>query len=94
MDNVKKKKDMDIIMIILLILGAILILIGLFYNIPSREFNFYSIEEYVGGDAYNGIIEASIRGGEIAGATMSKNLYICSGSIIMALGLLKLKFKK
>lgn len=93
MEN-KEKKKIDIIMIILLIIGAILLIVGLSYNIPSREFSFYGIKEYVGGDAYNGIIESSIRGGEIAGATIAKAIYICSGIITMSLGCLRIKPKK
>lgn len=93
MEQEKSKKSLDIIMIIILIIGAILLIKGLSYEIPSREFSFYGIKEYVGGDAYNGIIESSIRGGEISGATSAKAIYICSGIITMALGLLRVKPK-
>ncbi len=88
-NNSTNKKIWNIIsvLVILLILiaGIILLQKGLVYEIPSREFSMYKIEEYVGGDAYNGIIEASIRGGEIAGATMAKSIYICSGVVTMAI---------
>ncbi len=94
MKQEKNKKSLDVIMIIILIIGAILLIRGLFYEIPSREFSFYDIKEYVGGDAYNGIIESSIKGGEISGATSAKSIYICSGIITTTLGLLKVKPKK
>ena len=90
MEN-KKSKNIDIIKIILIIVGGVLLISGLLYSVTSRVFSFSSIEEYVGGDAYNAIIESSIRGGEIAGAMICKTLYICTGVITMALGLLKNK---
>jgi len=37
--------------------------------------------EYVGGDAYNFIIEAGIRGGEISGATTSRAIYASAATI-------------
>ena len=86
-----EQKKTDAIAVVLVIVGAILLYAGLTYDIPSREFSFYSIKEYVGGDAYNGIIEASIRGGEIAGATITKAIYTCSGIIVMALGSIRAK---
>ena len=85
------KKIWNIISILvvlsILIAGVFLLQKGLSYEIPSREFSMYKIEEYVGGDAYNGIIEASIRGSEIAGATMAKSIYICSGIVTMSVAL-------
>lgn len=81
------------IMILVIIGGLVLLIIGLDQYIPSRTFSFYGLEKYVGGDAYNAIIESGIRGGEIAGAMTTKAMYICSGSIIMVLGLLGLKRK-
>lgn len=89
-----KKNKVDSIMVILLILGVFLLIVGLAYHVPSRKFAWYSIEEYVGGDAYNCLIEASILGGEIAGAKMSKALYTCSGLTIISLSLFRMKSKK
>ena len=43
---------------------------------------FGEVPEYVGGDAYNYIMEASLRGGEIAAATISRAIYICVGSVL------------
>ncbi len=76
-----------LVILITLIAGVFLLQTGLSYEIPSREFSMYMIEEYVGGDAYNGIIEASVRGGEIAGAIMAKSIYICSGIVTISIAL-------
>lgn len=82
------RKNITIIAVIVVIAGLILLIIGLNYDIPSKKFYFSSIEEYVGGDAYNAMIEASLRGGEIAAAKTSKTMYICGGIITMAIGIL------
>ena len=83
-----KKK---IINLIVVIIGLILLIKGLTYEVPSREFSFYTIKEYVGGDAYNAIIESSIRGGEISGSIVAKAIYTCSGIFIMISSILKVK---
>ncbi len=85
------KKRKDIIMIILILIGIILLINGFRMDIPSREFTFYNLKEYVGGDAYNAMIEASIRGGEISGVMTTRAIYICSGIITISLGLLRKK---
>lgn len=82
------KRNIMFVASIVIIAGLILFIVGLNYEIPNRKFYFSSIEEYVGGDAYNAMIEASIRGGEIAAAKTSKTIYICSGIITMAIGIL------
>jgi hypothetical protein len=71
-----------------IIAGIILIIISLTIEIPSRRFSFYEVEKYVGGDAYNAVIEASIRGGEIAGASASKAIYRVGGIIILVFSLI------
>ncbi|MBQ9324590.1 MAG: hypothetical protein IJ246_02345 [Clostridia bacterium] len=45
------------------------------------------MKEYVGGDAYNYIIEAALRGGEIAGAKIIKAVYFAAAGIITILSL-------
>ena len=80
-------------MIIVMVVGAIFILLGLLSDIPSRTFSFYTIEKYVGGDAYNAIIESSIRGGEIAAAIITRTMLVCTGVITMAIGALGLSKK-
>lgn len=75
---------MFIVGIIIIIAGFILLLHNT--NIPSDIFYFSSIKTYVGGDAYNAMIEASIRGGKIAGAMAESAIYKVSGIITMCLG--------
>lgn len=82
------RKNIIFVAAIVVIAGLILLIVGLNYDIPSKKFYFSSIEEYVGGDAYNAMIEASLRGGEIAAAKTSKTMYICGGIITMAIGIL------
>ena len=82
------KKVIMTIATIVIIAGLILLIVGIKYDVPNRKFSFRTLEEYVGGDAYNAMIEASIRGGEIAAAKTSETIYICSGTITMAIGLL------
>lgn len=82
--------------VVVLIIGVVLIITGLFIKIPNKELTTYSslsdkysvIEEYVGGDAYNYIIGASLVGGEIAGAKVQKAVFISIGSLIFVIGLL------
>lgn len=79
--------------IIGIVLSIILVIIGIFQKTPNREIEIWeenSYEEYVGGDAYNIQIEASIRGGEIAGAKAAKATYISSGCILFVLSGLNL----
>ena len=73
------------------LIGIFLVVVGVFYPIPNREFSFYGITEYVGGDAYNATIEASIRAGEIAGAQTAKTLYICGGLILAAISIFNIQ---
>lgn len=51
-----------------IIIGIIFILVG--FNLGDVSSYIYSPEQYVGGDAYNYIIEASLRGGRIAGSAV------------------------
>lgn len=90
------------ISISVIVIGAILFIVGLFTQIPSKELTTYEllddkysvIEEYVGGDAYNYIIGASLVGGEIAGAKTQKTVFISTGLLIICLGLCMLVFSK
>lgn len=85
-----------------IVVGLILFVVGLTIEIPSKELTTYSslsdkysvIEEYVGGDAYNYIIGASLVGGEIAGAKAQKAIFISMGSLIFVIGLLAYSFSK
>lgn len=83
--------NLDIISIVFIVIGIILLLVGLFTDVPSKEFSFNVIRKYVGGDAYNAIIEASVRGGIIAGAVISKAVYVTGGLILTCLGFNRVK---
>ena len=63
-----------------IIVGAILIIASFSVPVPNREIS--SPERYIGGDAYNYQIEASLRAGEIAGAKATKAIYLIGGIII------------
>ncbi|MCM1060593.1 MAG: hypothetical protein NC452_09880 [Eubacterium sp.] len=72
---------------ILGIVSAItLIIVGIFIPVPEKRISTYSFSdegyyEYVGGDAYNIQIEASLRGGIIAGRTVAKAILISVGTL-------------
>lgn len=69
--------------------GIVLIFVGLCTSVPSNNINTLNITKYVGGDAYNIMIEASLRGGMIAGRIISKSIYISVGSLITFLSAFK-----
>lgn len=82
--------------IIIIVIGIVLVCIGVFMPIPSKELSTYSfmaeegysvIEEYVGGDAYNFIIGASLVGGEISGAKAQKAIYTVAGLFFICAGM-------
>lgn len=83
--------NLDVISIILIVVGIILLIAGIATKIPDKEFSFYTITKYVGGDAYNAIIESSLRGGIIAGKMISKAVYITGGLIISTIGINRIK---
>ena len=90
------------ISVLVMVIGLVLFIVGLFIKISSKELTTYSslsdkysvIEEYVGGDTYNYIIGASLVGGEIAGAKAQKAVFISMGSLIFVIGLLAYSFSK
>ena len=65
-----------------ILLGSVLLIYGFKLEVPSAIMQFGEVPEYVGGDAYNYIMEASLRGGENAAATISRAIYICVGSVL------------
>jgi len=90
----KTKKYIGIFVIIV---GIILFVVGLFIPTPGEKLSTYSfqtspeysqIEEYVGGDAYNYIIGASLVGGKIAGTIAMKGVFIGVGVLIACIGLI------
>lgn len=74
-----------------IIFAIALVIIGIIIPIPEKKISMWSFEkgegyeEYVGGDAYNIQIEASLRGGIIAGRTIAKAVLISSGVILFFL---------
>jgi len=73
-----------------IIAGIGLILASFLVFVPSREI--YNPKPYIGGDAYNYQIEASIRAGEIAGAKTAKAVYLIGGMIIFFGSLIAFEF--
>lgn len=85
--NLKQTK-LKLVLFVILIAGIVLFSKGIRYYILNQEIT--SAKEYVGGDAYNYIMAASIKGGEISGAETSKTIYICSGVLLISYSLIKL----
>lgn len=79
-------------------LGIVLLIMGITTSVPDRmlpslvsrtEHRITGEEgsiQYVGGDAYNFLIESSIRGGEIAGTTAARAVYFTGGALAVTLG--------
>ncbi len=73
-----------------IILSAVFLVLGFISSTPDKYIKSYGdnkMYEYVGGDAYNYIIEASLRGGEIAGAKTAKATYFSVAGILFVLSL-------
>ena len=91
---------MKMFSVIGIVIGLLFAIIGLTTTVPddiiqtgtfargNREQGGY--QEYVGGDAYNFIIEASIRGGEIAGGRTARATYLTGGVIMITGSLISL----
>ncbi len=76
--------------IIGIILATLFLVLGFISVTPDKYIKSYGdnkMYEYVGGDAYNYIIEASLRGGEIAGAKTAKAVYFVAAGILFVLSL-------
>lgn len=84
--------------IFIMILGLLLFIVGLSLKVPGTDLttyslldgteNYSSIREYVGGDAYNYIIGASLVAGKIAGKIAMKSVFIATGLVIFTIGLI------
>jgi ribosomal protein L40E len=81
---------MKLITVFGMIVGGILIVASFFVSVPKRELS--NPPKYIGGDAYNYQIEASILGGEIAGAKTTKALYLIGGIVLLFGSLISFKF--
>lgn len=86
-DNNKLK----LVCIIGIVVGIVFIITG--YNMEVTSSYILFPHEYVGGDAYNYIIEASIRGGKIGAQMITKALYICTGTLVTLISFINY-FKK
>lgn len=84
----KTRGKLRILSVVGIIVASIIILVGVFFPVKKKHISYYSYssdgyEEYVGGDAYNYIIEASLRGGQIAGQIAMKSVFIVGGAILL-----------
>ena len=87
---------------VVLLAGVTLLIVGLTLQVPGTYLTTYasldgaaidgdtasSIREYVGGDAYNYIIGASLVGAKISGLIMAKAVYTAAGVLVICLGLI------
>lgn len=84
--------------IVVIAIGIVLIAVGLSITVPGDHLTTYEslaekegysyIEEYVGGDAYNYIMGASLVAGHIAGTLAMKAVFIAGGAITSCIGLI------
>lgn len=77
-----------IICVIGLIVAACLLGAAQDVSIPGKYISSYGgYTEYVGGDAYNFIIEACLRGGQISGAKAQQAIYYAASAIVFMMSL-------
>ena len=75
-----------------IVLAIAMIGLGVFFWVrtPKQKISFYgedAYEEYVGGDAYNIIIDATFKAGQTAGGRSSAAICFASAAILLVLGL-------
>ncbi len=97
MENKKRGAALAVI-----IVGIALIAVGLIIAVPGDRLTTYEslggsdgysyIREYVGGDAYNYIMGASLVAGHISGAMTMKTIFIAVGALVACMGLLAFVF--
>ena len=92
--DIKRTVLNNIVPVACLVIGIVLIFVGLGVRTPSSYISSYAMTEYVGGDAYNFIIEACMRGGRIGGAVAAKAVYICAGFVVACMSALKINVIK
>lgn len=98
----KSRYPFTVIGVICIIIGCIFFLDASLTEIPDKEIDTYAIlgldggdyTEYVGGDAYNLMIEASLRAGIIAGKTVQKAIYTVSGVVFFVAGIVLAMIEK
>lgn len=80
-----------------LILTVVFMILALTTKIPDKYIKSYGegkMYEYVGGDAYNFIIEAGLRGGEIAGAYTRRTVYVAVSALLCFFSLMGLAWDR
>ena len=92
--DIKKTLLSNIIPVLFLVIGLLMFVDGMDLGVPSDYIYPFDVTEYVGGDAYNYIIEASLRGGRIAAAEISKCINVSIGLLIACVSALRLKIVK
>jgi hypothetical protein len=75
-----------------MVLGAALAVASFALSTPDREIDYSGVKKYVGGDAYNYQIEATIRSGEIAGAKAAKAIFLVGGAMLFGVSLIAFGF--
>ncbi|MGN1020942.1 MAG: hypothetical protein ACI4O7_11315 [Aristaeellaceae bacterium] len=73
-----------------IILACVFVFMAMRTTVPDKYISSYGankMTEYVGGDAYNFIIEASLRGGEIAGAQITRAIYYAVAALLGVISL-------
>ncbi len=88
--------------LVVIIVGIVLIAVGLIIAVPGDHLTTYEslggsdgysyIREYVGGDAYNYIMGASLVAGHISGTMTMKAIFIAVGALVACMGLLAFAF--
>ena len=95
-------KSQKLVVTVILLAGVALLIVGLTLQVPGTYLTTYasldgaaidgdtasSIREYVGGDAYNYIIGASLVGAKISGLITAKAVYTAVGVLVICLGLI------
>lgn len=108
LDNTSKvshKYHFRTIAVMCWLIAIALVVFGILLPIPEKHIDTWrtgafgsewerdKYTEYVGGDAYNIIIEASLRGGIIAGRTVAKTIFIVSGIVFCFAGAILVKIE-
>lgn len=99
--NIMEIKFKRRISMIIMAVGAVMLLVGLFYMVPSDQLTTYEslskydsysyVESYINGDAYNYIIAGSLVGGRIAGTLALKGGLISVGGLIICMGFINFR---
>ncbi len=92
--DIKKTILSNIIPAVFLVVGLLLFVEGLDLGVSSPYLYSFDVEEYVGGDAYNYIIAACFKSGNIAAAEIYKCINVSIGLLITCVSALKLKIVK